>query len=165
MAAHAAVIRLRCGGERREVLVQAGRDGVRVSVDGTPFVLAVHEIAPGTFVLRDGIRVETFHCAKDGDSVHLFWQGTAYQLEEEPEAGARAGHRHAAGGLEAPMPGRVIKVSVTPGQRVAKGDEVLVVEAMKMENALRAPRDGTVRSVAARVGQMVSPGVVLVELD
>jgi biotin carboxyl carrier protein len=63
------------------------------------------------------------------------------------------------------MPGRVIKVSVTAGQTVSRGDEVLVVEAMKMENALRAPRDGTVRSVAVSVGDMVSPGVVLVELE
>jgi biotin carboxyl carrier protein len=48
---------------------------------------------------------------------------------------------------------------------VGKGDELLVVEAMKMENAVRAPRDGRVKSVTARVGDMVSPGVVLVELE
>ncbi|PYQ05691.1 MAG: hypothetical protein DMF82_08010 [Acidobacteria bacterium] len=51
------------------------------------------------------------------------------------------------------------------GQPVTKGQELLVVEAMKMENALRAPRDGVVRSVAARPGDMVSPGLVLVELE
>jgi acetyl/propionyl-CoA carboxylase alpha subunit len=159
------VIRLRCGGERHEVRVQAGRDGYEVSVDGAPFVVEVQETATATFVLRDGDRVETFHCTRDRDTVHLFWRGTAYRLEEEVEASGRAGHRHAAGALEAPMPGRVIKVSVTAGQTVSKGDEVLVVEAMKMENALRAPRDGTVRSVAVSVGEMVSPGVVLVELE
>jgi acetyl/propionyl-CoA carboxylase alpha subunit len=159
------VIRLRCGGERREVRLRAGRDGYEVSVDGAPFVVEVQETAPATFVLCDGDRVETFHCARDGDAVHLFWRGTAYRLEEEAEAGARGGQRHTEGALEAPMPGRVIKVSVTAGQTVSRGDEVLVVEAMKMENALRAPRDGTVRSVAVSVGDMVSPGVVLVELE
>jgi acetyl/propionyl-CoA carboxylase alpha subunit len=163
--ARKAVIRLRCGGERREVRLRAGRDGCEVSVDGAPFVVEVQETAPATFVLCDGDRVETFHCARDGDAVHLFWRGTAYRLEEEAEAGARGGQRHTEGALEAPMPGRVIKVSVTAGQTVSRGDEVLVVEAMKMENALRAPRDGTVRSVAVSVGDMVSPGVVLVELE
>ena len=63
------------------------------------------------------------------------------------------------------MPGKVIAVRVAPGQAVRKGDEMLVIEAMKMENALRAPHDGTVKAVTVRVGDMVSPGTVLVELD
>ena len=46
-----------------------------------------------------------------------------------------------------------------------KGQELLVVEAMKMENALRAPRDGTVKAIRAKPGDMVSPGIVLVELE
>jgi biotin carboxyl carrier protein len=62
------------------------------------------------------------------------------------------------------MPGKVTVVRAVPGQAVRKGDELLVIEAMKMENALRAPRDGVVKSVAAKPGDMVSPGVVLVEL-
>jgi 3-methylcrotonyl-CoA carboxylase alpha subunit len=63
------------------------------------------------------------------------------------------------------MPGRVIAVKASPGQRVARGEELVVVESMKMENAIRAPREGTVKSVAAKVGDMVSPGVVLVEME
>ena len=63
------------------------------------------------------------------------------------------------------MPGKVIAVKAVPGPGGPKGDELLVVEAMKMENAVRSPRDGTVRSVAARVGDMVGPGTVLVELE
>jgi 3-methylcrotonyl-CoA carboxylase alpha subunit len=63
------------------------------------------------------------------------------------------------------MPGKVIAVKVAPGDTVMKGDELLVVEAMKMENAVRAPREGRVKSVSAQVGDMVSPGVVLVELE
>ena len=63
------------------------------------------------------------------------------------------------------MPGKVIKVAVSPGHDVKKGDELVVVEAMKMENAIRAPRDGRVAAVRAQVGDMVSPGLVLVELE
>ena len=58
----------------------------------------------------------------------------------------------------------MIAVRVQAGQRVTKGEELLVVEAMKMENALRAPRDGVVRAVHASVGEMVAPGRVLVEI-
>ena len=63
------------------------------------------------------------------------------------------------------MPGRVAAVRATPGQAVKKGEEILVVEAMKMENALRAPRDGVVRAVHVAVGDMVAPGRPLVELE
>ena len=63
------------------------------------------------------------------------------------------------------MPGKVIAVKVEAGQAVTRGQELLVVEAMKMENAIRAPRDGVVKSISARVGDMVSPGMVLVELE
>jgi len=124
----------------------------------------VEMVAPGIFVWREGERVETFHCVRDGAVIHLFWRGTAYRIEGDGDR-ARSAHRAASGALEAPMPGRVIAVRVEPGQAVTKGQELLVVEAMKMENALRAPRSGVVRLVAARPGDMVSPGVVLVELE
>ncbi len=156
-------MRLVCGDEGHEVGVRPGRDGLEVTVDGHPFRLRVFEAAPGTFVLEDGARRETFHCVRDGDEVHLFWRGVVHRLTEEREGG-RAAHRPAASGLVAPMPGKVIVVRAAPGQAVRKGDELLVIEAMKMENALRAPRDGVVKSVAAKPGDMVSPGVVLVEL-
>ena len=63
------------------------------------------------------------------------------------------------------MPGRVAAVKVAPGQRVARGEELLVVEAMKMENALRAPGAGVVRAVHAALGDMVAPGRPLVEIE
>lgn len=147
------------------VAVREARAGVEVSVDGSPHVLAVEPVGPGAFVLHQGDRIETFHCVREGDRIHLAWRGQVWVLEDQGDGGRRAAHRHRTGGLEAPMPGKVIAVKVQPGQEVAKGDELLVVEAMKMENAIRAPQAGRVTSVAAKVGDMVAPGVVLVELE
>ena len=73
-------MRFVCGEETIDVEV---RDG-----DGE-----VEPMAPGTFVFRKGDRRETFHCVRDGDTVHLFWGGRAYRLEEETER-SRASHRH-----------------------------------------------------------------------
>ena len=157
-------MRLLCGEETIDIEVREGGGEARVTVAGQALVLQVEPVGPGTFVFRQGDRRETFHCVRDGDTLHLFWRGRAYRLEEETER-TRASHRHVGGGLEAPMPGKVIAVRVAPGDTVGKGDELLVVEAMKMENAVRAPREGRVKSVSARVGDMVSPGVVLVELE
>ena len=156
--------RFACGEDRRDVHVRETPDGLEVTADGRAFRLRVTPDGPGRFVLEDGPRREAFHCVRDGDDVHLSWRGVVYRLREERE-GARPGPRHAPGGLTAPMPGTVTAVRVAPGQAVRRGEELLVVEAMKMENPLRAPRDGVVRAVAVRPGDPVAPGVVLVELD
>jgi 3-methylcrotonyl-CoA carboxylase alpha subunit len=157
-------MRLLCGDKAVEVEVRESPQGAQVTVDGQALELQVDVVGAGEFVARWGPRREVFHCLRDGDTVHLFWRGRAYRLEEDTE-GRRAAHRHHSGGLEAPMPGKVIAVRVVPGDTVGKGDELLVIEAMKMENAVRAPHAGRVKSVAAGVGDMVSPGVVLVELE
>lgn len=157
-------MRLVCGPDVREVAVQDARDGVIVTVDGRAMPVAVREAGPGTFVLDADGAVETFHCVRDGDDIHLFWRGTTYRLREEGER-PRTAHRGAAAGLVTPMPGRVIAVKVAPGQRVVRGEELVLVESMKMENAIRAPRDGAVKVVAAKVGDMVGPGAVLVEME
>jgi biotin carboxyl carrier protein len=64
--------------------------------------------------------------------------------------------------LKAPMPGLVVRVLVVPGQRVEAGASLVVLEAMKMENDLKAAGAGTVESVRVRAGQTVEKGMVLV---
>lgn len=66
--------------------------------------------------------------------------------------------------VEAPMPGLVKAVDVVPGQAVSEGERVAVMEAMKMEHTLRAPRDGEIESVAAGAGDQVEAGAILVTL-
>jgi 3-methylcrotonyl-CoA carboxylase alpha subunit len=157
-------MRLRCGDRSFDVEVRDARDGVEVRVDGRAFRFALDPVGPGVFVVREGARARTLHLVRDGTVVHLSWGGVAYTLAEERE-GARAARRLDSGALEAPMPGRVAAVRVVLGQRVAKGEELLVVEAMKMENALRAPREGVVRAVHVSTGDAVAPGRPLVEIE
>lgn len=73
----------------------------------------------------------------------------------------------AAGGIkvEAPMSGKILAVKVAAGQAVAKGDVLMVLEAMKMENDIVAPEAGTVASINASVGQAVESGDVLATLN
>ncbi|MCB0483097.1 MAG: acetyl-CoA carboxylase biotin carboxyl carrier protein subunit [Flavobacteriales bacterium] len=67
--------------------------------------------------------------------------------------------------IAAPMPGLVINILVAPGDRVKKGDNVLVLEAMKMENIIKAPADGTVKSVATEKGKAVEKNAPLIFLE
>ena len=81
-----------------------------------------------------------------------------------PKAAAPAGTQ---GGVKvnAPMPGKILGVKVAAGQAVKKGDVLIVLEAMKMENEIVAPQDGTVASVNTSVGEQVEAGAVLVTLN
>ncbi len=65
--------------------------------------------------------------------------------------------------LKAPMPGLIVDIRVVPGQAVRKGDPLLVLEAMKMENILKAPADGTVDSLKVTLRDNVQKGQVLVQ--
>ncbi|HYT75127.1 MAG TPA: acetyl-CoA carboxylase biotin carboxyl carrier protein subunit, partial [Vicinamibacterales bacterium] len=78
------------------------------------------------------------------------------------ETGAGA---HGEQKIVAPMPGRVVRVLVAPGDAVQIHQPVIVVEAMKMENELRSPKAGTVRDVAVNAGTSVETGRVLVVID
>ncbi len=66
--------------------------------------------------------------------------------------------------VEAPMPGKILKLSVAVGASVASGDVLLILEAMKMENEISAPVSGTIREIRAREGDSVNTGDVLVVL-
>jgi biotin carboxyl carrier protein len=157
-------MRLRCDDQAFDVEVRENSGTLEARVAGSVFRYTLEPAGPGVFVVRDGSRAATLHLARDGTTVHLSWKGVTYALVEERE-GARSAPRHDPGALEAPMPGRVAAVQVAPGQRVAKGEELVVIEAMKMENALRAPRDGVVRAVHVSPGDLVSPGRALVEVE
>jgi biotin carboxyl carrier protein len=81
--------------------------------------------------------------------------------------GGAEGGAHADGeqAIVSPMPGRVVRVLVSPGDQVALGQPVVVVEAMKMENELRSPKAGRVKEVAVTPGTSVDAGRVLVVIE
>lgn len=78
-----------------------------------------------------------------------------------PKAAGKAGSVT----IKAPMPGNIIKVNVKPGDAIKKGDVLVVLEAMKMENDVCAPEDGTVASVEVAKGATVETDAVLVTLN
>ena len=81
-----------------------------------------------------------------------------------PKAAAPSG---AAGAVKvnAPMPGKILKVNASAGQAVKKGEAIIVLEAMKMENEIVAPQDGTVASINVNKGDTVNSGDVLVSMN
>ena len=82
-----------------------------------------------------------------------------------PAGSAAADAAHGPVSIAAPMPGRIVKVFVSPGDSVAARQGLIVIEAMKMENELRAPRAGIVTAVKVASGAPVEAGTVLVVIE
>ncbi len=99
-----------------------------------------------------------------GDVAWVWHLGETYRVAAVVASSRSARRPEDAPALTAPMPGRVVSVRVRAGAAVGKGDILVIVEAMKMEHAVRAPRDGTVARVLVSDGRMVGLGDVLVEL-
>jgi biotin carboxyl carrier protein len=125
--------------------------------------VTVNPLGGGRYeIVTDSSRVVAYGVRRGGET-WVFLRGSVYVIEAD--AGTlRAGHQDQAA-LAAPMPATVVAIHVTPGQAVTAGDVLVVLEAMKMELAITAPRDGRVRAIACRVGELVQPGVPLVEFD
>lgn len=145
----------------------------RVHVDGVPYIVEVEELVDPVPGQVDGAatRVGYEGGALPGSTParprpHPAEAGVA--PPPLPSAGSRpaapAGTSAGARVVKAPMPGLVLSVAVTPGQAVGKGDLLLVLSAMNLENEVRSPEAGVVSHVAVRVGQTVNTGESLVAL-
>jgi biotin carboxyl carrier protein len=102
----------------------------------------------------------------DRANTWVFIDGRTYVIESkdrDASPGGRATDTQLA--LSAPMPATVIAVNVAPGQEVAEGDVLVLLEAMKMELPIKAPHAGRVKSIACREGELVPAGVPLLELE
>ncbi|MGH7671132.1 MAG: acetyl-CoA carboxylase biotin carboxyl carrier protein subunit [Gemmatimonadaceae bacterium] len=158
-------------GEDHEVLLDG--DGVHVDgapasahladVEGTPMQLLIVGDTVHRVLVRRGPRRGLSTLSIDG-----------YRFEVDAlDERARtirdlAGAATAAAGpapLVAPMPGLIVRVHAKPGDPVRAGQGLVVMEAMKMENELRAPADGTVKAVLVAAGTVVEKGAVLLELE
>jgi len=128
--------------------------------------VTVTNLGNGAYLVTDdnGGRQDIVYVA-GGDNEHwAFWNGQVFRVRPTVgRARVAADSRGAVGPVTAPMPGTIRKVLVEPGQRVAAGDPLLVLEAMKMELPLRAIDDGVVTAVRCREGELVQADSVLIE--
>jgi 3-methylcrotonyl-CoA carboxylase alpha subunit len=125
---------------------------VVVAIEGTTHVVTLDDPASvGRVTDVNGERI-------------VFIDGEAWRIGVP--APQSAGHIHDGDGLiAAPMPGRVLSVAVKPGDRVTRGQELMVLEAMKMEHSLVAPFEGVVRALQTAVGAQVSEGAELARIE
>ena len=156
------------GGRVREVGIEPRGAALDVTLDGSPVNVEVRAVGGGRFSLRfpgTGRQHDVVVARGRGGDIEVLVGGLQVPTRLRPEGWA--GKRAAKSGdaperVLAPMPGKVVKLLVRAGDRVTARQGVIVVEAMKMENELRAGRDGVVREVLVNEGASVDAGAPLV---
>lgn len=140
------------------------------SVDGQVLALEVRELSPGRLsILHTGAdgRVRSYECIAEEGAVLVDGRRIAYEIADPRSLRAGAAAAGAAGpkALKSPMPGRIVRVLVAAGDAVEQGQGCVVIEAMKMQNELKAPRAGVVGKVNAVAGETVGAGAVLLVVE
>ncbi len=137
---------IKVNGSQYEVEVEEVRDGSAApAMTGTPYVAPAAAPAP----------------VQAPAAVQAQAAPAAPAAEKKAVSGGAAGSVK----ITAPMPGTILKVSVNPGDQIKKGQVLLILEAMKMENEIVAPSEGTVATVNVNRGTSVNAGDLLVSLN
>ncbi|MBO9547412.1 biotin/lipoyl-containing protein, partial [Caulobacter sp.] len=155
-------LRLQDGGQDHRATAAGDRGDWHIEVDGTASVVSAARLADGVLELRIDGQGRRLAVRFDGDALELHDGHRRRTLRLLPaERGEGRGEAGGDGRVLAPMPGRIVLVKASPGQAVAAGAELLVMEAMKMELTVRAPRDGVVSELRAMAGDFVEADTVL----
>ena len=137
--------------------------GQQTEVDPREHGIEVVAVRADEIDLRVDNKLHVVPYAVQGSTISFSFDGEIY-FADVAEKGVRAKARHRDASMSAPMPGLVLKILVGPGDVVAKGARLLILEAMKMEHQIVAPRDGEFAAVNCRQGELVQSGVELVTL-
>lgn len=149
----------------------AGEGSYRVDIDGDTLIVDARRVAGGGILslLIGGRSYETHIGGRNGD-YHVALFGSAFQVNLQDELASRVISKGPAKvadrrqSILAPMPGLVVEMKVSTGDRIAAGQAVVVVEAMKMQNELSAAAPGIVSEVHVKKGDAVASGQLLVTL-
>jgi len=146
-----------------------------IFVDGRPFEWDLQMLQPGHFhllhqhhsynveVIEADYQQKTFLLQINGKQHRLHLQDRFDLLLEQ--MGISAVNPHQVNEVKAPMPGLIVAIQVSPGQEVKKGDPLLILEAMKMENILKSPGDGRVKAIKVNLGDKVDKNQVLIQFS
>lgn len=145
------------------------QDGItKAVVGGREYSLEVSQPEPGVFAIRNGHKLTEAYVSPNGKTVSIGGHEYASEIADPKRLrGAGADHEHGDGVAEikTAMPGKVVRILKAAGDAVEKGEGVIVVEAMKMQNEMKSPKDGTVAKINAAEGDTVGAGDVLVVIE
>jgi len=141
-----------------------GQDKFTVADDQSSTELSVSHVGGTTFKYGKDNSLETIELAEHGRSIFVFCEGRTFTFQKPDPLADQGGSEQGGDNVIAPMPGMVTLVTAKAGQSVSQGDNLIVLEAMKMEHALQAPRDGVIAEVMVEAGDQVLDGALLLSM-
>jgi biotin carboxyl carrier protein len=166
-------LRAQLDNQSHELEFVTSADRMLVRVDDREYEIEVREPEPDCYLLLSGNNVYDCRVSTTGISrqvLQIDLNGETYSVSIVDPKRLRGSensdtHHHGKSEIVAPMPGKIVKVSVEPGAQVEKGDGIVVVEAMKMQNEMKAPRAGVVAAIHVAPGATVNGGDVLAVIE
>ncbi|CAN5553285.1 acetyl-CoA carboxylase biotin carboxyl carrier protein subunit [soil metagenome] len=158
-------------GTKHEVEINRTDDSVHAVVDGREYTLDVSQPEPGLYVLRDGSKMSVAFVSNlaDGTSQVSINGHTIDVKLTDPKrlrgSSVDAEHADGAAEIKTAMPGKVVRILVAQGDAVQKGDGIIVVEAMKMQNEMKSPKDGIISEIRVAESDTVGAGDTLVVIE
>lgn len=158
------------GDEILEVSLTREGEKLFAEVGERKYELEATSPEPDVWLFKHGTSVHEFTVLQEEGSVTVSTSGEAFNVSvsDPRKLSGPGGPGAAADGIaeiRTQMPGKVVRVLVSPEDEVASGDGVIVVEAMKMQNEMKSPKDGIVREVRVAEGQTVNAGDILVVIE
>lgn len=139
-------------------------DGLGLTVDGTTHAAQLTPLPDGRAELTLGSQTHIIAVAEDGDDLLVQLAGEVIRIHRFTAFEAAGGGGANKDNVIAPMPGTVISVSAGPGDQVAKGDALMIIESMKLQTTIAAPRDGEIETVCFAAADTFDKGSALVTL-
>ncbi|MEO7135780.1 MAG: acetyl-CoA carboxylase biotin carboxyl carrier protein subunit [Vicinamibacterales bacterium] len=124
----------------------------------------VTSVGDGWYLVQSDEGQALVGIAAERDAMWVYADGIVARVESANET-RRSARTRGDSSVMSPMPATVVAIHAIPGQAVAEGETIIVLEAMKMELPIKAPRSGVVKAVHCAKGELVQPGVNLLELD
>ncbi|MDF1675934.1 MAG: biotin/lipoyl-binding protein [Vicingaceae bacterium] len=160
---------------KREFNVEFDKNALSGTIDGTPFNWDIKKIKNNLFhVIKDNksYNLELLKLNPEEKTVFVKINGLKYKFQLKDKFDDLL---HSLGmdnllvtkvsDLKAPMPGLVLSIDVEIGKEVKKGDALLILEAMKMENVIKSPTDGVIKSIAVKTSQAVEKNQLLLHFE
>ena len=149
-----------------DIGLSRAKEGYRLHVNGKTIAVKLIAGEEGDLVLSTGTSVDHITLAVDGDDTYIHLDGETYHLKFEHalQRLAEVSGGAAADAVKATMPGSLVSLAVAEGDAVVAGQTILIMESMKMETTIVAPRDGLVETLHVGVGQTFDKDALLVTL-
>ena len=146
------------------VSVERRKNQYFVTYDNTEYKVEADEIKPGYLKIKLGDRVIKCVITKGDKDKFVFVEGDVFKVRNIELTGAKKTKKMEKGNLNSPISGKVVSIKVKNGDKVKKGDVLMIIEAMKMEYLIRAPYNGKVKKVNFKENNQIEIGQNTVEI-